>query len=225
MKNRVEPPVLITRIMTFVLAMSLVVLAVLMITVYNMFPLNRPQIFFLTTYVRDNMEVKLVEMPPESINLDNYKTAFVREYIRHRNEVFDNKAAMIKKWNGVDGAVRLMSSDDVYSAFINTAMYNDLLGSVAGFAFNCPVTFEGAPLYLPAEDKYQVKIRYFCADNTGRTWPKDYTIKLKLQEEDNSQIKWADRIDNPLGLRVAEYTIISGDGDPLNTGFLSTEQL
>ena len=80
-------------------------------------------------------------------------------------------------------------------------------------------------MYLAAEDAYQVKIRYFCADNTGRTRQKDYTIKLKLQEEDNSQIKWADRIDNPLGLRVAEYLIVDGDGDPLNIGFLSTEQL
>lgn len=197
--------------------MSLVVLAVLMITVYNMFPLNRPQIFFLTTYVRDNMEVKLVEMPPESINLDNYKTAFVREYVRHRNEVFDNKTAMTKKWNGVDGAVRIMSSDDVYSTFINTTMYNDLLGSIAGFAFNCPVTFEGAPLYLPAEDKYQVKIRYFCEDSSGRTPEKDYTIKLKIAADEGTNIKWADRIENPLGLRVTEYDVTSGNGDPLDT--------
>ncbi|MBR2412381.1 MAG: hypothetical protein IKB10_01820 [Alphaproteobacteria bacterium] len=217
MKNRVEPPVLISRVMTFVLAMSLVVLAVLMTTLYNLFPLNRPQIFFLTTDVRDNLEVKLVEMQPDSTNLDNYKTRFVREYIRHRNEIFDNKMAMAKKWNGADGAVRIMSSTEIYDAFANTTLFTELLGTSAGFAFNCPVIFQEGPIYLTAEDMYQVKIRYFCEDNTGRTPEKDYTIKLRIEADTGTQIKWADRIENPLGLRVTEYEVISGNGDPLDT--------
>ncbi len=217
MKNRVEPPVLISRVMTFVLAMSLVVSAVLMTTLYNLFPLNRPQIFFLTTDVRDNLEVKLVEMQPDSTNLDKYKTRFVREYIRHRNEIFDNKTAMIKKWNGVDGAVRIMSSPEIYDVFANTTLFTDLLGSNAGFAFNCPVIFQEGPLYLTTEQKYQVKIRYFCEDSTGRTPEKDYTIKLSIEADKGTQIKWADRIENPLGLRVTEYEVISGNGDPLDT--------
>ncbi len=218
MKNRVEPPVLISRLMTFVLAMSLVVLSVLMITIYNLFPLNRPQIFFLMTDVRDDLEVKLVEMQPDSINLDNYKTTFVREYVRHRNEIFDNKAAMTKKWNGVDGAVRTLSSDSVYSAFTNTMLFNALMGNASGLEFNCPITFEkGTPMYLPAEKAYQVKFRYFCEDNTGRTPEKDYTIKVRIEADNGTKIKWADRIENPLGLRVTEYTVISGDGDPLDT--------
>ena len=224
MQNHVKPPILISRIMTLVLAGALVVLGVLALTLGKLFPLNRPQIFFLTTTVRDDQDVRLIQMQPKDENLDRYKRAFVREYIRHRNEVFTNAKAMHKKWDGEDGAVRMMSTDAVYADFMNTTMFTAMMSEMPDFEFTCPVIFDGIT-HLAAEDAYQVKIRYFCADNTGRTWPKDYTIKLKLQEEDNSQIKWADRIDNPLGLRVAEYTIISGDGDPLNTGFLSTEQL
>lgn len=115
MQNRVEPPILLSRIMMFVLATALVVLATLGITVYKMFPLNRPQIFFLTTVVRDNLDVRLVQMQPKSENLDRYTKAFVREYIRHRNEIFSNPNAMHQKWNSNDGAVRIMSTDQVYA--------------------------------------------------------------------------------------------------------------
>ena len=80
MQNRVEPPVLLSRIIMFVLATALVVLAALGMTIYNMFPLNRPQVFFLTTTVRDNQDVRLVQMQPKSENLDRYTKAFVREY-------------------------------------------------------------------------------------------------------------------------------------------------
>jgi type IV secretory pathway component VirB8 len=205
--------------MTFVLATALVVLVALGMTIYNMFPLNRPQVFFLTTTVRDNQDVRLVQMQPKSENLDRYTKAFVREYIRHRNEIFENPNAMHQKWNSANGDVRIMSTDDVYAGFADTALFNAIMSEAP--SFNCWVTFDGAPMYLASEDAYQVEFRYFCSDSTGHTAPKDYTIKLKLETEDNAQIKWADRVDNPLGLRVSEYEIVSGNGDPLDTGFLN----
>ncbi len=217
MQNRVEPPILLSRIMTFVLATALVVLVALGLTVYNMFPLNRPQIFFLMTTVRDEQDLRLVQMQPKSENLDRYAKAFVREYIRHRNEVFSNPNAMHKKWNSIDGAVRIMSTDDVYAGFADTALFTAVMSEAPNF--NCLVNFDGAPMYI--DNAYQVKFRYFCSNNTGQTTPKDYTIKLKLETENNAQIKWADRIDNPLGLRVSGYEVISENGDPLDTGFLN----
>lgn len=231
MKNRIEPPVLISRVMTFVLAAAMIVLTVLFVTLYNMFPLNRPQIFFLRTVVRDNYDVKLVEMPPESVHLDNYKIAFVREYVRHRNEVFTDPETMLKKWNADDGAVRTMSSEDVYTDFANTGMFNAMmLGGMPNFTFRCPVNFYNAPIPMVAEDEYGagtntflVKFQYFCENSAGRTPEKDYTIKIKIQSDEGTNIKWADRIENPLGLRVVEYTISSGGSDPLNMEFLTTE--
>ena len=217
--NRVEPPVLLSRIMTFVLATALVVLAALGMTIYNMFPLNRPQIFFLTTNIRDEQNVRLVQMQPKSENLDRYTNAFVREYIRHRNEISQNPNTMQQEWNSENGAVRIMSTDEVFAGFADTALFNAVMSEVPNF--KCLVNFEGAPMYLATEDAYQIKFRYFCSDNTGQTTPKDYTIKLKLEAEDNAQIKWADRVDNPLGLRVSGYEVVSGNGDPLDTGFLN----
>lgn len=220
MQNRVEPPILISRLMTLVLATAMVVLGVLVMTLVNLFPLNRPQVFFLTTNVRDNLDVQLVQMPAKSESLDNYKSAFVREYIKHRNEIFTNPGVMQKKWNYTDGVIKNWSSPDVYAAFANTAMFNAIMSETPDFAFHCPVSFYYAPTYLARDDMYQVKIKYFCANNAGPLPSKDYTIKIKLAMNDGTQIKWADRIDNPLGLRVVEYKISEGDGDPLDTGFL-----
>lgn len=228
MQKRIEPPFLLSRTMAFVLTMALVVLIALAITIYNMFPLNRPQVFFLTTTIPDNQDIRLVEMQPRSENTDRYKQEFVREYIRHRNEIFANANAMHKKWNGENGIVRTMSTDDVYSDFVKTALYNDVMSNaVPNITVQCAIIFDGAPMYLASgssnTDTYQTKIKYICEDSTGRIAPKDYTIKIKLFTQDGSYIKWADRIENPLGLKVEEYTIVSGAGDPLNTGFLATE--
>ena len=227
MQNRVEPPVLLSRLMTFVLAGAIVALGALGITLYKMFPLNRPQIFFLTTEVRDNVDVKLVEMPPESAYLDDYKIAFVREYVRHRNEVSTNPVVMQKKWNAKEGIIRVTSTDAVYSDFLKTDMFRAIMSGMPNFNFKCLVSFNGAPMKMKdvneRSEYYLTKFRYFCDDNsTGQTTPKDYTIKIKIDEDVDTPIRWADRIENPLGLRVTEYTVVEGDGDPLNTGFRDT---
>lgn len=227
-QNRIEPPFLLSRTMTFVLATALVVLVTLGMTIYKMFPLNRPQIFFLTTTIHDNQDIKLVEMQPRDVNTDRYKQEFVREYIRYRNEVLVNADEMQKKWNSSDGIVRVTSTDNVYADFIKTKLFNEVMSNtVPNIPVQCGVIFDGKPMSLASEsrdtDIYQIKIRYFCEDITGLIAQKNYTIKVAILTQDGSFIKWADRIENPLGLKVVEYTIIDGPGDPLDTGFLATE--
>ena len=167
-------------------------------------------------------------MQPRSENTDQYKQEFVREYIRHRNEVLANANEMHKKWNSENGIVRVTSTDDVYSDFMQTALFNEIMSNhIPNIPVQCGIIFDGAPMNLASEspntDVYQTKFKYFCEDSTGPITPKDYTIRIKLLTQDGTFIKWADRIENPLGLKVVEYTIISGAGDPLDTGFLATE--
>lgn len=221
MQKRIEPPVLLSRTLIFVLAGALVVLGVLFTTLYKMFPLQRPQVFFLTTTIRDDQDIQIEQMSPDADNFDAYQKAFVREYVKNRNEVFSDPAKMYNKWNNENGIVSKTSAQNVYVNFLKTKMANAILSDTPDFSFNCPVFFGGDPIYFPADDAYQVKFRYFCTNNsTGHTTSKNYTIKIKLENEENAKIKWSERIDNPLGLRVKEYTVISGPGDPLDTGFL-----
>ena len=220
MQNRIEPPVLVSRLMAFVLAMAVVVLVTMGYTIYKMFPLNRPQVFFLTSTLRADQEVHLVEMLPNSANFDEFKKAFVREYIRHRNEIITDLNTMVDKWNNENSLTRTMSTPQVYSEMANTKLFTTITSGMPDFNLMCFVSFPyGEPIYMASEDRYRVKFRYSCADNTGRAWSKDYTIGIRLETQGETAIRWTDRITNPLGLRVSEYKVIEGDGDPLDAGF------
>jgi len=207
--------------LTFVFAAALVVVVVLFITLYKMFPLTRPQVFFLMTQPRNDLEIRLAELPPTDENLDIYKRSFIREYIKARNEIVPNAKRMRQKWNNDDtGIVRAWSTGDVYNEFTQTGMWMALMNDVPDFEFTCPVEFQPGAIAPRGNDTYAVSFSYFCANSDGQIDKKDYTIVIRLELEDNAKIKWSDRLDNPLGIRVAEYKIESGNGDPLDTGYL-----
>ena len=221
MQDSIKPSILLSRLLTFVLATSLVVLGTLGFTIYKMFPLNRPQIFFLTTF-DDNQNVQLTEMQTDIANLDNYKIAFVQEYIRFRNEISADTYEMYKKWNTTDGAVYAMSTDDIFSELQKTKLFYEIMSNeLETIPIKCFVNFLSHPVLT--NNTYNVHFRHFCKDNTGRTYQKDYKIRVTLQEQEGSLIRWADRIENPLGLKVKKYEIIEGNTDPLNADFLGTQ--
>ncbi len=225
MSTRIEPPVLMSRIMVFLFAATVITLAALGFALYKMFPLNRPQVFFLTTQPRSELDITLTEMVPTADNLATYKDHFIREYIRARNEVVPNTKVMLRKWNNDDaGIVRTWSTPEIYGQFTKTNLWRALMNTVPDFEFSCRVEFQSdgtAPITPRTDDTYAAKFRYFCMDKNGRqTAPKDYTIVVKLAMGTPTTIQWADRLNNPLGIRIAGYEIESGNGDPLDTGYL-----
>ncbi len=223
MQNSVEPPILLSRTLTFVFATMLVIVLVLAFSLYQMFPLVRPQVFFLMTQPRENLEIRLAEMTPSDENFEIYKRAFIREYIKARNEIVPNPKVMRMKWaNTSDGIVRTWSNPDVYSAFQQTNMWRALMNDVPDFEFRCPVEFETGAIKPRSDNTYAVNFRYFCENSNGQVGQKDYTIRIRLEYEDGATVKWSERLNNPLGIRVAEYTVESGNGDPLDTGYLET---
>jgi type IV secretory pathway component VirB8 len=216
----VEPPVLLSRILTFVFAAVVVAVVVLVVTLTKLFPLNKTQVFFLTAQPRDNMEIELTPFAPNDKNIDTYKKAFVKEYIRTRNEILPNAKAMQRKWGaGIDGSVYAYSGRQVFDDFRTTAMWNAFMNVASDTdaipEFRCMVEFRDIKPWNLERGQYAVVFSYFCMDNNDRQdCRKDYTIVVSVEAED--RIKWADRARNPLGLRVTEYRIESGDDDPLN---------
>ncbi len=219
MQNRIEPPILMSRILTFVFATTLVVLAVLGITLYKMFPLDHPQIFFLTTDYRSDLEITLTELPPNDENFELYKRRFVREYIRARNEITGNRGAMMRKWNNdTNGLVNIWSAPDIYNQFAQTGMWGAIMSdAVPDRAFECSVEFhnDGVDIAKLPNNTYSVKFRYFCGDEYEKL-QSDYTINVQLDYDAPAKLHWADRRANPLGIRVVGYEIKSGNGDPLD---------
>ena len=123
MQNRVEPPILLSRLLTLVFAATLVVLAVLSVTLYNLFPLDRPEVFFLRSSNANNAEITLTQVMPDGEDLERYKRAFITEYIKNRNEIVPSVRIMEKNWGMQNGFVKTTSTEDIFANFVNTAMY------------------------------------------------------------------------------------------------------
>lgn len=232
MSKIMEPPVLMSRLLTFVFAASIVVAIALIATMAKMYPLDKTQIFFLTTQPRSDLEIRLSDFTPTDENIEVYKQAFIKEYIKSRNEIISNVSVMKKKWgNTTDSTVRMWSTEDVYSAFQQTRMWVALMNDIPDFEFRCLVEFHPNAISPRARDQvtgqlntYAVDFRYFCTNSDRQGGEKsstmdlgkDYRIVLKLETEDT--IKWTDRLHNPLGIRVLEYKV-DGDDDPLDFNF------
>lgn len=222
MSRQVEPPVLLSRLMVFVFATALVVLGALGITLWQLFPLNRPQVFFLTTQFRPDMNVRLISMPLKSdrVNMTKlYLQSFVKEYIKARNEIIPNIGLMHRKWgNDEDGVVSMWSAPDVFDGFAQTAMWETLMYSDAKIDFSCTVEFPqgGVREYKTDGLTWEATFNYICTNNDGQLPPKEYTIILELEKEDDIVIQWGDRLNNPLGVHVRRYEIQNSSDDPLN---------
>ncbi|MBQ0013067.1 MAG: hypothetical protein KBS86_00645 [Proteobacteria bacterium] len=206
-----QPPFLMSRILTLVLASAVVVLIIMVVTLGKMFPLDRPQVFFLTTQPTADVEITLTEMPK---NVEDFKKNFIMEYIKARNEIVPDMTVMQRKWSE-GGIIDTLSSNKVFAEFINQNddIWYAVLQDADNFPGVCTVEFP-SEVFLPfAENTYQVKFIYTC-NLGGQTRIKDYTIKLKLETGDTE--KWSDRLDNPLGMRVIEYSVMDGNSDPLS---------
>ena len=194
MQSRIEPPVLLSRLLTFVFAGCVVVLFVMFMTLEKMFPLNRPEVFFITSKPEGASVIQITELPPNDQNLEAYRQAFVMEYVRARNEIEQNMSIMQQKWGTNNGVVAAWSTPDIYKVFQKTGLYNAIM-----------------------IDYPDVPFSYYCSDSNGQTEMKDYTILVGIEMADDVQIKWTERLNNPLGIKVSEYKVEGGGGDPLDT--------
>lgn len=211
-----------SRIITFVFAAALATVVVLVLTLSNLFPLERTQIFFLTTVPKSSIEIEIQPFSLNDESVREFKENFVKEYIKIRNEVIPNITLMRSKWqSGAGGnSVYALSSLDVFSAFTETAMFNVIMNEIKDSEFRCSVEFTRPmePYAFISESNmstYKVHFKYFCADSTGQTPAKDYTILISVAPL--ATIKWSDRLENPLGLVITEYRVLSPEGtDPLD---------
>lgn len=222
MQERIEPPILISRLMTFVMASALVVLVVLVITLDKMFPLNRPQVFFLTTQEIGDKELTLTGIPDD---LEAYKNQFIREYVRYRNEIVTDLAIMRARWTSApNGIIKARSTDAVFGDFVDTDMVDIIRRDYLDEAFKIKCDVEFLPNFAVVHNKnsnnpnaYTVKFTYVCSygDLDAQKYQQPYVINVTLEPTDKTTVKWSERIENPLGLRVKEYKVL-GQSDPLN---------
>lgn len=225
----IEPPVLISRILTFVFATSVVVLITMAVALIKMMPLERPEVFFLSNRTT-SVNAVIEPLVPDSTNekaLEMYEKGFVREYIISRNTLSPNMATTIKNWANV---VKPWSSNRVYSAFARTALYGEYTSGDTFSGLSCSVNFTDKNKEQPVVktghnlkyDEYTVTFAWVCKNSGGQTTQKNYKIRIRIQsvldEKASNTLENLNKLrDNPLGIRVVEYTILDGDGDPLDS--------
>ena len=230
MAKVVEPPILISRVLTFVFATSLVVLVALVITLVKMIPLERPEVFFLYTPTRAS-NIIIEPMTPDSTNaitIENYKEGFIREYVIARNTLGIGKDVIITK-NNWDKIVRPWSSKEVLTKFTKTALYSQYRLNDFVPMISCSVNFthinNDQPILKTSDkdDIYEVKFTWVCKNENigGQTTQKNYKIRIRIQSDLDKKLsglvnQLEKMRDNPLGIQVVEYTVKGGD-DPLNS--------
>ena len=225
----IEPPILMSRILTFMLATSVVVLITLVLALFKMMPLERPEVFFL---LNNPVSVNTVIEPmvPDAMNesaLANYEQGFVREYVILRNTLLSNSALTRKNWATT---IKSWSNNRVYAALTRTALYTEYNSGDVPLTLSCMVNFldtnnDAAVVKTGHNEKYDeyiVSFAWVCKNSGGQTTQKNYRIQIRIQSDlDKNVSETVDNLKklsiNPLGIQVTQYTVLDGKGDPLNS--------
>ena len=229
MAKIVEPPVLMSRILAFVLATSIVVLGALVFTLVKMMPLERPEVFFLFTPTR-SANVVIEPLVPNSNNkiaLNNYKEGFVREYVIARNTLSTTPGITRKNWSRI---VKPWSSNEVFSKMVKTPLYKEFALGDQLPNISCNVNFSSPnndnPVLRMNNDTYNVKFTWVCKNIGGQTTQKNYKIQIRIKSDLDKEVSGTlenlEKLrDNPLGIKVVQYDILDGRGDPLDSDVAS----
>lgn len=226
----VEPPVLMSRVLAFVLATSAVVLAALLITLFKMIPLERPEVFFLFTPTRStNVVIEPLSLDADDKKaIENYQEGFIREYVIARNTLYTNTTLTRNNWAKV---VKPWSSAKVFNALSKTALYQSYNFDEQPTIISCTVNFSTnsrdraiirTKNYSANNNEYTVNFTWICENIGGQTTQKNYKIQIKVQSDLNKNASEVltnlEKLNvNPLGIQVTEYKVLSANGDPLNS--------
>jgi len=221
----VEPPVLMSRILAFVLASSVVVLGAMVFTLIKMIPLERPEVFFLYTPTR-SANVVIAPLVPDSGNkiaINRYKEGFVREYVIARNTLSTAPGITRKNWSKI---VKPWSSDKVFSSLSKTSLYKEFALGDQLPNISCNVNFSSQnndePVLRMNNDTYNVKFTWICKNIGGQTTQKNYKIQIRIQSDLDDKVSGTlenlEKLrNNPLGLQVVQYNVLENKNDPLDS--------
>lgn len=229
MARIVEPPVLMSRILAFVLAASVVVLGVLVFTLIKMMPLERPEVFFLYTPTR-SANVVIAPLVPDNSNktaLNRYKDGFVREYVIARNTLSTASGTTRKNWSRI---VKPWSANDIFVKMTKTKLYKEFALGDQLPNISCTVNFSSQnndnPVLRISNNTYTVNFTWVCKNIGGQTTQKNYKIQIRIESDLDEKVSGTlenlEKLrNNPLGIQVVQYDVLGGKNDPLDSDITS----
>lgn len=191
------------RAFAVITAVSLCCNLVLFITIMQMIPLFRIEPFLLTFQSKAEQIYRIQPMGMSRTTRDAISEIFVRQYILIRNTFENNIPEMEARW-GMDGSLREMSSDAVFSKFQKDDAPR-ILELIRTKNLTRRINIKNANKI--AEDYWQVEFTMEDMLPTSIT-PEKRSVRASVRIAfRNKVVKHGDRLKNPIGFTVVQYNV------------------
>lgn len=184
---------------------------VMLLAITGMLPLVRVESFLLRFKDKREQIIQVVPFRGNLVNNMDITEAQIQSYVLVRNTVTADLKEMTELWSA-DGPVRYMSNDAVFGEFVqkNIPVLNKLRDE--GFTRDVfirtatRVTVRGNRAY------WQVDMRTRDMLPTKAS-PEEtcWTVGVEIGYFYNAKVKYEDRLKNPLGFRVTQYSMQAKD--------------
>mgnify|MGYP005968549351 CR=1 FL=1 len=196
------------RAFAIVSAVALCVNLVLLLAITHMMPLKRVEPFLLTFQSKDEQVVKIRPLAKDMSAEDIISEAMIRQYVLLRNTMISDVDEMSFRW-GPDGPLRWMSSAQVYNQFAKTV--KDWLSRIKLEGLTREVRIESVVrnqniwlVYIVTRDMLPE-----AEEPAISRWR--IRLSIKYFAKDQKEVKYIDRLKNPLGFAVDGYSIESAN--------------
>ena len=197
------------RAFAIVSAVALCVNLVLLIAMFNLMPLKRVEPFLLTFQSKEDQVVRIRPLSRDLGAEDILTEAMIRQYVLLRNTMIADVDEMASRW-GNDGPLRWMSSPAVYKQFAKTV--KDWLSRIKLEGLTREVRIESV---VRQQDIWIVYIlTRDMLPEADQPVTQRWRVKLKVRYfgmASKNEVKYADRLKNPLGFVVLAYAIESAN--------------
>ena len=194
------------RAFAIVSAVALCLNLILLVAIGALLPLKRVEPFLLTFQNKNEQVVKIQPLAGDMRAQEILSEAMIRQYVLLRNTMISDVDEMIFRW-GPDGPIRWMSSNKVFNDFNKTV--KDWLGRIKLEGLTREVRIESV---VPNQNLWFVYIetRDMLPEAEEPALAK-WLVKVQIRyfAKDQNEVKFVDRLKNPLGFSVVGYSIES----------------
>ena len=196
------------RAFAIVSAVALCVNLVLLVAIMHLMPLQRVEPFLLTFQNREEQVVKIRPLSKDLAAEDIISEAMIRQYVLLRNTMISDVDEMAFRW-GSDGPLRWRSSNQVYNQFSKTV--KDWLSRIKLEGLTREVRIESVVrnqntwlVYIVTRDMLPE-----AEEPVISRWR--IRLSIKYFSQDQKEVKYINRLKNPLGFAVDRYAIESAN--------------
>lgn len=180
---------------------------ILLFSLFSLVPLVRVQPFYLTFQNKSEQIVSVQKLSPSRESLNFITESLIRQYIITRHSIVLDIDLMLQRW-GEQGPIRWMSTNGVFSEFVNTTSDSFERVQKDGLVRDIKILSVSLLKSEPREgDIWRAEIE------TSDMYPElsqpivtPWIVQLRVGYMPKKG-EWATRLKNPMGFVVKQYSI------------------